>query len=221
LIDALESSSMLPVWGNSSFAMLGVFAARGEVARIDWRIFRVLIAVSVLSLTSGCETISGILADLFGDSPIATPEPKPQAPEFADRIVVRKSKRTLELLHDGAVFESFPIALGREPQGPKQEEGDGRTPEGIYRIDSRSLQTRYTRALHISYPDEQDRDGARAMKVDPGGAIFIHGLPSDYGPFDPPQWYRDWTEGCISVGNAAIVKIWDAVPDGTPIEILP
>jgi len=46
-------------------------------------------------------------------------------------------------------------------------------------------------------------------------------LPSDYGPFDPPQWYRDWTEGCISVGNVAIVKIWDAVPDGTPIEILP
>src|SRR6266480_2026331 len=108
-----------------------------------------------------------------------------------------------------------------EPRGPKQEEGDGRTPEGVYWIDWRSTQTRYTRALHISYPDGNDRDRARAMKAEPGGAIFIHGLPSDYGPFDPPQWYRDWTEGCISVGNAAIVKIWDAVPDGTPIEILP
>ena len=132
-----------------------------------------------------------------------------------------KSKRTLELLHDGAVFESFPIALGREPRGPKQEEGDGRTPEGVYRIDWRSTQTRYTRALHISYPDENERDRAQAMKVDPGGAIFIHGLPTDYGPFDPPRWYRDWTEGCISVGNAAVVKIWETVPDGTPIEILP
>src|SRR5881392_1114362 len=60
----------------------------------------------------------------------------------------------------------------------------------------------------------------RRMKVDPGGAIFIHGLPTDYGPFDPPRWYRDWTEGCISVGNAAVVKIWEIVPDGTPIEIL-
>jgi murein L,D-transpeptidase YafK len=125
------------------------------------------------------------------------------------------------LLHDGALFESFPIALGREPRGSKQEEGDGRTPEGVYLIDWRSMQTRYTRALHISYPDGNDRDRARALKVEPGGAIFIHGLPSDYGPFDPPEWYRDWTEGCISVGNAAIVKIWDAVPDGTPIEILP
>jgi murein L,D-transpeptidase YafK len=201
--------------------MLGVFAARRGVARMYRRIFRVLFAVSVLGLTSGCETVSGILAELFGDSPVAAAEPEPQAPKLADRIVVRKSKRTLELLHDGALFESFPIALGREPRGSKQEEGDGRTPEGVYLVDWRSMQTRYTRALHISYPDGNDRDRARAMKVEPGGAIFIHGLPSDYGPFDPPQWYRDWTEGCISVGNAAIVKIWDAVPDGTPIEILP
>ena len=201
--------------------MFGVFAARRGVARMYRRIFRVLFAVSVLMLTSGCETVSGILAELFGDSPVAAPEPEPQAPQLADRIVVRKSKRTLELLHDGALFESFPIALGREPRGSKQEEGDGRTPEGVYLIDWRSMQTRYTRALHISYPDGIDRDRSRAMKVEPGGAIFIHGLPSDYGPFDPPEWYRDWTEGCISVGNAAIVKIWDAVPDGTPIEILP
>ena len=201
--------------------MLEMFAARREPARIDRRFFRVVIVLSILATTSGCETISGIIADLFGDSPVAAPAPEPQAAQLADRIVVRKSKRILDLLHDGAVFESFPIALGREPRGPKQEEGDGRTPEGVYRIDWRSTQTRYTRALHISYPDGNDRDRAQAMKVDPGGAIFIHGLPTDYGPFDPPRWYRDWTEGCISVGNAAVVKIWETVPDGTPIEILP
>jgi len=201
--------------------MLEMFAARRGLARIGRRIFRLLIVLSILVTTGGCETISGILAELFGDSPAAAPAPEPQSPQLADRIVVRKTNRTLELLHDGGVFESFPIALGREPRGPKEEEGDGRTPEGVYRIDWRSTQTRYTRALHISYPDGNDRDRARAMRVDPGSAIFIHGLPSDYGPFDPPQWHRDWTEGCISVGNAAIVKIWDAVPDGTPIEILP
>ena len=112
--------------------MLEVFAARREPARIDRRFFRVLIVLSILATTSGCETISGIIADLFGDSPVAAPAPEPpepQAPQFADRIVVRKSKRTFDLLHDGAVFESFPIALGREPRGPKQEEGDGRTPK--------------------------------------------------------------------------------------------
>ena len=42
--------------------MLEVFAARREPARIDRRIFRVLIVLSILATTSGCETISGIIA---------------------------------------------------------------------------------------------------------------------------------------------------------------
>jgi murein L,D-transpeptidase YafK len=147
--------------------------------------------------------------------------PPPTAPPTADRVVVQKSQRTLQLVRDGKVFASFPVALGREPRGAKQQEGDGKTPEGVYRFDYKSMATRYTRALHISYPEERDRERARALGVDPGGAIFVHGLPPDYGPYDPPRWHRDWTEGCISVGNAAILKIWDAVPDGTPIEILP
>ena len=147
--------------------------------------------------------------------------PPPATPLMADRVIVNKSQRTLDLLRDGKVFATYPVALGRQPYGPKQQEGDGKTPEGLYRIDYKSMQSRYTRALHISYPDDNDRARAQATGVDPGGAIFVHGLPPDYGPTDPPRWYRDWTEGCVAVGNAAIVKIWDAVPDGTPIEILP
>ena len=188
------------------------------------RLVSVLFAVSLLALTAGCESISGMLAMLFGPPPAPPPAPveaAPPKPRVADRVLVLKAKRLLELQHDGKVFETFPIALGRDPIGPKEQQGDGRTPEGVYRIDWRTEDTRYTRELHISYPEEADRERARAMHVDPGGAIFIHGLPRDYGPFDPPKWYRDWTEGCISVGNAAIVKIWDAVPDGTPIEIRP
>jgi murein L,D-transpeptidase YafK len=164
-----------------------------------------------------------LIAGCTPERPPTPPPPQaaPPKPPVADRVVVLKSQRLLELLHDGKVFETFPIALGREPVGSKQREGDGRTPEGVYLIDWRTEDTRYTRELHISYPDERDRERAAAMHVDPGGAIFIHGLPRDYGPFDPPKWYRDWTEGCISVGNLAIVKIWDAVPDGTPIDIRP
>jgi murein L,D-transpeptidase YafK len=147
--------------------------------------------------------------------------PAPPAPPMADRVVVHKSTRTLELLRDGKAFATFPVALGRDPFGPKQREGDGKTPEGLYRIDYKSMQSRFTRALHVSYPDDNDRARAQAMGVDPGGAIFVHGMPNEYGPYDPPVWPRDWTEGCVSVGNIAIVKIWDAVPEGTPIEIRP
>src|SRR5436309_8023046 len=130
---------------------------------------------------------------------VQAPPPAPPAPPMADRVVVHKSTRTLDLLRDGKMLASFPVALGRDPYGPKQQEGDGKTPEGVYRIDYKSLQSRYTRALHVSYPDERDRQRAQAMGVEPGGAIFVHGLPNDYGPFDPPRWYRDWTEGCTSV----------------------
>jgi murein L,D-transpeptidase YafK len=210
------------------------------------RVISIVLAGSLLALIGGCESMPRIaapempqfafpdfrhmfpgfdrmMADLFGtslDAPAPQQQPSVQ-PLFADRVIVLKGKRQLQLAQNGKVFETFPIALGKDPVGPKQRQGDGRTPEGIYRIDWRTEDTRYTRELHISYPDDRDRERARAMSVDAGGAIFIHGLPRDYGPFDPPVWYRDWTEGCISVGNVSIVKIWNAVPDGTPIEIRP
>src|SRR5436853_5940985 len=94
--------------GIAAFVMLGVFAPRRGGARIERRMFRVLIVLSILATTSGCQTISGILADLFGDPPVAAPQPEVTAtPRLADRIVVRKSKRTLELLHDRSVLENF------------------------------------------------------------------------------------------------------------------
>jgi len=134
---------------------------------------------------------------------------------------VVKSRHVLELLHDGKLFATFPVSLGPHSRGPKRVAGDGRTPEGVYRIDWRSEHTPYTRELHISYPNAEDRARALAMHAEPGGGIFIHGVPRDYGPYDPPERFHDWTEGCISVGNAAIVAIWNAVTDGTLIDIEP
>ena len=93
--------------------------------------------------------------------PPAPPHAVTAKPLVADRVVVLKSQRLLELLRHGQVVESLPIALGREPVGPKERQGDGRTPEGVYLIDWRTEDTRYTRELHISYPDERDRERAR------------------------------------------------------------
>lgn len=190
--------------------------------------FAFVLALLLPAMTTGCadlnNTFNAAIASLFGSParPLAAPvPPQPPQPRLADEIVVLKDRHVLELKSHGKIFESFPIALGEHARGPKRRQGDGRTPEGVYRIDGRSMRTRWTRELHISYPDQNDRARAQAEHVDPGGAIYIHGMPADYGPYDPPLWIRDWTEGCIAVGNAAIVKIWDAVPDGTPINILP
>jgi murein L,D-transpeptidase YafK len=190
------------------------------------RLFPLVLVVLAAAFTSGCASIDNLRASLFGwqqpqAAVIPAPSPPPTAPPAADRVVVLKGRRILELEHAGKTLAAFPIALGPHALSPKQQEGDGRTPEGIYRIDGRSTNTRWSRELHISYPDARDRALAAAEHVDPGGAIFIHGMPRDYGPYDPPFWIKDWTDGCIAVGNAAIVKIWDAVPDGTPIDIRP
>jgi murein L,D-transpeptidase YafK len=139
----------------------------------------------------------------------------------ADRILVLKSERELILLRHGTVLQTFPIALGPHPLGPKRVRGDGRTPEGLYVIDGRHAQSPYHLALHISYPNAADRAQADAAHANPGGDIFIHGLPAWYGPNDPDRFYKDWTKGCISVGNTAIEKIWAAVDNGTVIEVRP
>jgi murein L,D-transpeptidase YafK len=139
----------------------------------------------------------------------------------ADKILVKKEARRLYLLKAGAVVREYPIMLGDVPEGPKRERGDQRTPEGRYVIDWRNPQSRFHKALHISYPSVADRLLAAAADTDPGGDIMIHGLPNK--PRLSPSRYLqvDWTDGCIAVANPHMDEIWEAVADGTPIEILP
>lgn len=142
-------------------------------------------------------------------------------PTQADRIIVIKSERVLKLMRADQILKTYPVALGRHPKGTKFRRGDGRTPEGVYVIDGRSIRTIFRRNLHISYPNDNDRVRAAAAHARPGGGIFIHGMPPRFGHTDPVGFFRDWTDGCIAVGNIAIEEIWDAAPNGTPIEIRP
>jgi murein L,D-transpeptidase YafK len=133
-----------------------------------------------------------------------------------DRVVVNKGRREMLLLSGESVVRSYRVALGWEPAGHKQQEGDGRTPEGRYTIDRRNPRSKYHLALHISYPEAADVERARAMGVDPGGDIMIHGVKP--GAAHPES---DWTHGCIAVTDAEMDEIWDLVADGTAIEINP
>lgn len=139
----------------------------------------------------------------------------------ADRIVVLKSQRRLELSDGGELIRTYRIALGREPVGAKRQEGDLRTPEGRYVIDYRNENSAFHRALHISYPRPHEVAAARARGVAPGGLIMIHGLPNDAPFLGRLHRFADWTLGCIAVTNDEIEEIWRVVPDGTPIEIRP
>ena len=148
---------------------------------------------------------------------------KPPAPSFADQVVVHKSKRTLQLLHDNKVLREYRIGLGDSPSGHKFQEGDERTPIGNYVLDWRNPNSSFRKSLHISYPNEQDRAIARVLGVSPGGMIMIHGQPNYITSKRILKEYegRDWTNGCIAVTNDEIDEIWRLVKDGTPIRIMP
>ena len=107
------------------------------------------------------------------------------------------------------------------PNGPKQREGDFRTPEGKYFLDDRNVNSDYFLSIHVSYPNDQDRARARAQGVDPGGQIMIHGLPNE-PRYDVRHYLdTDWTDGCIAVSNSDMVDIWLMTRESTPIEIRP
>jgi murein L,D-transpeptidase YafK len=139
--------------------------------------------------------------------------------ERADRIVVEKSARRLFLMRGGAIVAEYFVALGAEPLGDKQQEGDERTPEGLYTIDYKNAESAYHLSLHISYPDGEDRAEAKRLGVSPGGDIMIHGLPNRFGFIGGLHRLMDWTDGCIAVTNDEIEEIWAKVAVGTPIEI--
>ena len=142
------------------------------------------------------------------------------APLKVDRIVVLKSARRMNLLYRGRVVRTYTIALGFAPKGHKTTQGDGRTPEGRYRIDARNPKSSFTLSLRISYPNAADRAQARRRGVSPGGQIFIHGQPTRLGAAARVlKLPGDWTLGCIAVSNRAIREIWRVVKIGTPIEL--
>ena len=130
------------------------------------------------------------------------------------QIYVMKAERRMYLMHDTKVLRSFDVDLGFAPEGDKQIEGDGKTPEGVYEIDRRNPQSEYHLSLGISYPNENDVAEAKALGESPGGDIFIHGQPNKKRAKG-----QDWTAGCIAVKNKEIEQIWAMVRTGTTISL--
>ncbi|PAV25530.1 hypothetical protein CF392_10605 [Tamilnaduibacter salinus] len=136
-------------------------------------------------------------------------------------VVVRKGDRELLLMSGEKVLRRYRISLGDRPEGHKLWEGDERTPEGRYTLDWRNPNSDYYKSIHISYPNAEDLELARAWGLDPGGEIMIHGLPNEADDMAFAYEGLDWTDGCIAVSNQAMDEIWSLVSDGTEIRILP
>lgn len=146
---------------------------------------------------------------------------EPAAPLKADLVVVEKARHQLSLYRKNQLLESFHIALGGNPLGHKQQEGDQRTPEGRYSLDSKNAHSHYYKSIHISYPNLTDSARAKALGLNPGGAIMIHGQKQGWAWAELATQRLDWTLGCIALTNEDMDKVWQAINVPVAIEIKP
>jgi len=168
-----------------------------------------------------CSFIASCAVALACISLLLTAAVRAQAPTVVDRILVEKSKRTLTLLNGTKVVKTYKVALGRNPQGAKDRQGDHKTPEGIYSVDAKKPDSRFYKALHISYPSPGDRERAQKLGLSPGSDVEIHGLGSMWGWVGAQHRRIDWTDGCIALTNEEIDEIYPLIKIGTPVEIRP
>jgi murein L,D-transpeptidase YafK len=176
--------------------------------------FKVLLLLLLIIIICGLAAVGVLIG--------AHLNPYPLPPGItADRVLVEKAARRLTLLRNGTLLKTYRVALGRAPVGPKEQEGDHRSPEGVYVIDFHKEDSDFHRALHISYPEQRDLDHAAARGVAAGCDIMIHGIRNGLGWIGAFHPRTDWTAGCIAATDFEIEEIWRAVPDGTAIEIQP
>jgi murein L,D-transpeptidase YafK len=147
-------------------------------------------------------------------------------------IRIYKREGALDLVCDGAVRRSMAATFGGNPSGPKEEEGDERTPEGVYRITFKVKNEHFHGFLGVSYPNDDDRRRAAEKGITRiGGDIGIHGTTSKQAAV-ARAWTRFasaagiasvWgpTDGCIGVANEDSEALFDAVPVGTKVTIAP
>ena len=141
--------------------------------------------------------------------------------EKADFVLVIKSKSKLYLKRRGKTLKAFHVVFGKNPNGPKLKQGDERTPEGRYVLDYKKEDSAFYKSIHISYPNEKDKQQAEEMGVNPGGQIMIHGQKNGFiWPASITQLFN-WTDGCIALSNRDMDEVWKSVDAGTPILIRP
>ena len=165
-----------------------------------------------------------LVLSIFGVVLHGKPVKKPSTKKsflVIDTIVVEKKKRLMSVFYKKKLLKTYKIALGFAPCGHKEQEGDGKTPEGFYSISHKNPKSQFSLSLKVSYPNQCDQRNARTKDVNPGGDIFIHGLGKSFGWLGKLHVNNDWTLGCIAVTNEEIAEIYASTPIGTIIEIQP
>jgi murein L,D-transpeptidase YafK len=147
-------------------------------------------------------------------------------------IVVKKSERKLLLYDNNELVRAYDIALGFAPAGDKEKRDDGKTPEGEFYVAVKNPESKYVLGLGLSYPNLEDAgrglksglitreqhdaivQAVQEKKMPPqdtplGSEIYIHGGGTA----------KDWTWGCMALGDEEIKELYEAVPVGAKVTI--
>ena len=149
------------------------------------------------------------------------PEKKLPTDQKIDKIILTKSRRTMDVYAGGQIIKTYKISLGRDPLGDKEFEGDKRTPEGQYSINDKNPNSGFHKNLGISYPNKMDIEEAKKKNLRPGGEIKIHGIRNGLGFIGKLHRMLDWTAGCVALTDDEVDELYNSVEIGTPILILP
>ena len=168
------------------------------------------------------------------DSTLQTQTTEPMKDLKQPRLVITKSKRTLTVFDGDKRLKTYKMVLGFDPMRDKETEGDGRTPEGDFYVFAKNPESRFHLSLGVSYPGKEDAGrGLKAgmitkeehdeiiaaiaerrmplQKTKLGGEIYIHGGGTA----------SDWTDGCVALDNDQMTELFNAIPVGAKVTILP
>ena len=152
-------------------------------------------------------------------------------------VVLKRARRVLlmsrgSILHIDRTPACWTAGLGFSPQGDKQQEGDGKTPEGWYTSSDKPWSTFYS-AIAVHYPNAIDtkraleagrvsaetaglisaalKEGKKPpQQTSMGGEILIHGGGSA----------TDWTLGCVAMDNKDIDQLRSQLPEDMVTDVL-
>jgi hypothetical protein len=161
-----------------------------------------------------------------------------------DYVVVHKSKRNVALCKNGALVKNLRGSLGFAPDGDKEQEGDGKTPEGVFYIPRLLPESSYYKAFLLSYPLPEDAkrgvesdlitsnqrkqiESAHSACVEPpqttklGGELELHGQNPKTKSLSKEPNKSDWTAGCVALANDDVDLLWSTLNVHDTIVVLP
>ena len=149
-------------------------------------------------------------------------------------LFVYKEKRRLYVVQGDVLVREYPVGLGFSPQGDKEKEGDGRTPEGEFFVCLRKPGSRFDKALGLSYPDRKHAE--KAFMSDEISPFEFRDILSSLERGSPPPWHTklggqvfihgggamaDWTNGCVALYDSDMDELFQTAKVGTPVSVLP